>query len=148
MRRGFTLIEMAIVISILALLVPAIYVFHRDFEAQEQTALLSAEAARGMRSVSEELRRDLRTLRWSPDNAMVLLGTEGTACRLVRYEVTEDGVLLRNAGSECGGPRPVARGVSAIGREGAAVEVTFSRRVRGPDARTLTFRFAGGEVAR
>ena len=141
MRRGFTLIELSVVVSILALVVPLIFVLQRDLEAQHQGTLQAVEAARGMRSLSEELRRDLRTMRWKESAGLALVARTGSGgCQGVAYSVNEESVLIREAAGGCGGNRAVARGVKRIAREGRLVEVTFGRPVRAGVERTATFR--------
>lgn len=137
-RRGFTLIELSVVLAVTALAVPLALMFHRQYEAAQLTALAQVEAAEGMRALSEELRRDLRVLQWSDEKSLSLVSTG--ACKDITYELTPEHVLIRKAGAGCGPARPVARDVRSIARDGQGLVVTFARRVRGPDEVATTFR--------
>lgn len=125
LRTGFTLVELAVVLSLMAVAVPAVFHFHRAFDAGHREALARLDAARGMRSFSEELRRDLRSATLDAQS-VVLVGPP--PCERVEYAVDDAGVLSRRAGEACGGPRPVAMGVGKLERRPWGVTVTFARR--------------------
>lgn len=124
-RRGFTLLELAICVSLLGILVPTTYAFIRTFEDRLYRASAVAESARSARAFSEELRRDLQTMQAQAGDRLVLQG----ACGTVEYAVV-DGVLLRKASAACGGDRPIARQAQALTREARAAVLTFGRPMR------------------
>ena len=119
--RGFTLIELSIVISITALLLPLVWFFGRALEADHRDALAQTVASREMRALTEELRRDLRTLRLEGPDGLRLTGA---ACR-VEYALAGE-VLERRAPEACGGTRAVASPVRSLLRSGARLEVRFA----------------------
>ncbi len=124
-RRGFTLLELAICVSILGILIPATYAFVRTFEDQLYRASAVAESARSARAFSEELRRDLQSMQVQSGDRLVLQG----ACGTVEYAVA-DGVLVRKALAACGGDHPIARQAQALRREARVAVVTFGRPMR------------------
>jgi prepilin-type N-terminal cleavage/methylation domain-containing protein len=136
MSRGFTLIEMAVVITISALVIPLVFAFAHTYEVDHLRAADSAQAASSMRAVSEELRRDLQTMRVAEEPGLVLVGAG--KCARVEYAVADE-VLLRRA---CDEVRAVARHVQALRREGRSLTVEFGRPLR-PDLPSQTsFRLA------
>ncbi|HEY3449350.1 MAG TPA: prepilin-type N-terminal cleavage/methylation domain-containing protein [Myxococcales bacterium] len=138
MRRGFTLLELAICISIGTLLIPMVLALGRVSEKQHLRALAEVDATQVMRTASEELRRDLQTLRMADGTTVTLQG----ACGRVEY-VAEGGVLARKAEEACGGTRALGRRVRAIRRDGArALVVEFERPVEPGNPAVNTFRFA------
>ena len=141
-ERGFTLVELSIVVSIFAILLPAIFLFERSFESAALRADAALDAAAGMRSFSEELRLDLRTLHLGPEDLALSGG-----CGTVRYTIV-DGALVRDAGSECGGRRALARHVASVTRRGALVEVVFSTPVGRKNPETTSFVLGLPEAAK
>ena len=127
--------ELSIVVSILSLMVPAIYMFHRSFETNAFRAERAVEATEGMRAFSEELRADLQTFHLAEGDGLNLDG----ACGKVRYAI-EKAALVRDGGAGCGGKRALARSVSGLQRTGNLLEVTFSAPVGGVRSETTTFR--------
>ena len=127
MRRGFTLIEMSIVVSILAVLVPLIFMFGRSFQDAQFEAAAQVEAAAAMRAVSEELRRDLKTMAWLEDSGLQLAGAG--ACKDVEYRLTEEHRVVRKGGEGCGPERVIAANVRAFQREAGGLRVVFFKRV-------------------
>jgi len=123
--RGFTLIELSIVMTIAALVVAGAFAFGRTMDAFSHEALAQADAARAARSVSEELRRDLRTKSWV-GNGLSLSADDG--CR-VEYAVEGDVLVRRLDPPTCGDKRAVARHVASVKRDGGSVELVFQRRV-------------------
>ena len=142
---GFTLIEMAITLSITAVIVPGVYLWWRAAEKGLNEAAAQLESADAARTVSEELRRDLLTLSWKDAGAVVLTGK--APCAEVRYEVA-DGVLHRRAPGSCGGgDRAIARHVESLRRTTWGVEMTFARRLgASSEPFSVTVQFAGGEA--
>jgi len=137
-RRGFTMIELALCVTILTILVPTVYAFMRSFENDFYKSAAEAESAQSMRAVSEELRRDLQAFKLKDgEGGMVLVGT----CGGIQYVVVGD-VLFRKAAPECGGDRPVARRVQKIVREPRALVVTFARPMRPGMPAESSFRLA------
>lgn len=129
MRRGFTMIELAVMVSILSILVPLLYVGYRQMEAGYIRVETRLDAGRAARSFSEELRRDLWTHRLAEGSGVAL---EGAApCEHILYEVRE-GVLWRKAPDACGGARAIARNVGALTRDGSGILLVYRRRLR-PD---------------
>ncbi len=127
-QRGFTMIELAIVITIAAIMLPLLYGFAWHVERQLALAQWTLEAADGVRTLSEELRLDARAgkLAQGPD-----LSFEREGCS-VRYTVDEARVLVRTAPDACGGTRGLVRDVGSLVVEPGGVEVTFERALR-PD---------------
>jgi len=123
-RRGFTLVELAITISISAVMIPAVFLLLRTAEANARRALSRARTAESMRTFSEELRRDLRTMRFVNDTGLVLAGPGCEA----RYELR--GSILVRAG--CDGARAVARDVASVERTAWGAEVVFAQHVAPP----------------
>lgn len=121
--RGFTLIELAICMSILALLLPLVWVFGRTLEAEHRDVVSQASSARELRALTEELRLDLRTRSLKSTTGLVLQGAG--SCALVEYALAGE-VLERRAGPDCGGTRAVAAPVQSVRRDGALLEVVFA----------------------
>lgn len=120
--RGFTMVELAIVVSIIGLVVPAAFLLVRSFAVQQQRALFHLEVADATRSISEELRADLRTGALADGDGLQLTGKG--ECFPVTYRVSE-GVLVREAPVACGGSRAIARGVQRLTRTRAGLAVQF-----------------------
>jgi len=139
MRRGFTLIELAVVVSILGVLVPICYAMHRQNEADVLAAEASIEAAHAARAVSEELRRDLWTHSLAAEGT-VLVGA--APCDRIEYAVGDGDVVWRRAPEACGGARAIARNVGALRRDGGEVVVVFRRGIRGEEAKEIPVRIA------
>ena len=126
MKRAFTLIEMAICLTILSILVPIVYAAlrgHMDHAAIAQWRLECADAAR---AVAEELRLDARQGAPRRGAEVVAFGGDcgGT------YTVNADGALVREAPAGCGPPRALARRVTSIAWAPGGVEVAFARTLR------------------
>jgi len=143
MRRGFTLIELAICLSILALLVPVGFAMGRAFEQHAFQAAAQLEAASAMRSVSEELRRDLKTMGWPDETSLKLQGAG--LCPRVEYKLTADNTLIREGAEGCGPARTLAAHVRSIQRETGGLRVVFFKRVAVGRERTDTFYMGFGE---
>ena len=143
--RGFTLVELAVVMTISAIIIPCAYVIQRSFETNQGRSLARVEAARTARGVSEELRKDLRTRHF--DGAMRLSTGEGAAvladpCATVAYVVSDAGALTRQIDAACGPSRVVARNVAGITRDGNVVTLKLAHRMR--DGSTATDAFVFG----
>ena len=141
---GFTLVELAITLSISALTIPAIYLFLRSTERTLFETAAQVQSAEAARSISEELRRDLTTMHWSNAETLALEGTG--ACGAVRYEIA-NGVAHRRADPECnGGDRAIARHVESLKRTPWGVEMVFAFHTRATEPYRVTILFAGGET--
>lgn len=138
-RRGFTLIELAIVLSISAVMVPLVFVFHRQLESAQLRAQGRLEAAAGAAAIAEELRRDTFPGSRSGPHSFVRAGCE------VRYRL-ENRVLFRRADEACGGSRPVARKVLALDASSPGMwRVTFEHPLVNQPPMRITYVFAVGE---
>src|SRR2546428_12807577 len=76
-RRAFTLVELAIVLSCLAVMVPAVWLLDRGIESDLARAAARLDAAASMRALSEELRDDLGTMKLEDGGAGAFPGDEG-----------------------------------------------------------------------
>jgi prepilin-type N-terminal cleavage/methylation domain-containing protein len=142
LARGFTMIELAIVLTITAVIIPGIYLWWRAAERGLFEAVAQIESADAARTVSEELRRDLLLLSWKDAETLAL---QGKACAEVRYEI-EQSVLHRRAGAKCGGDRALARRVESLTRTPWGVELTFARNVGANEPYRVRVLVAGGET--
>jgi prepilin-type N-terminal cleavage/methylation domain-containing protein len=127
-RRGFTAIELAIVISISAILVPLVYLFVRSVDEDRAVALWKLASADTVRTVSEQLRDDARDASLAADFTF----TGEASCLPVRYVVTAAHTLERVAPAGCEGPRALAAGVSRLSRVEGGVELELELVLR-PD---------------
>lgn len=137
MRRGFTLVELSVVMAVAAIVIPAGWMLVRSQESAHHSALARASAAREMRSISEEIRRDLRSMQPAQGDGLVLRG----ACGSVTYTL-DDGTLVRSGDEACGARRPVATHVAAIERQGNTVTIAFEHRVGRPQPERASFTLA------
>lgn len=139
MSRGFTLLELAVVTSLVSLAVPSVYLFGRSVEARHQESLARLEASAAMRTLSGELNRDLYALDWEGPSGTVLVN-DGGGCQKVEYSVSPEGAVMRTAAKECGGVRAIARGVASMTRDASGLLVTFTRRTGRAAPFVTTFR--------
>lgn len=116
------MVELSLVVTLLALLVPAVYLWWRSMESSLHAGTARVEAAEATRTIAEELRRDLFTLGWREPGALVLAGDR---CASVEYLV-EDRRLVRRADERCGGTRTLATRVASLTRTAWGVEVVFA----------------------
>jgi prepilin-type N-terminal cleavage/methylation domain-containing protein len=122
-QRGFTAMELAIVLSILGILAPITWSFVQRLEDQSDLARWTLQTADGVRSIGEELRADRR--RGEPLEGAVV-GFEIDSCA-VSYAVSEGHTLVRDA---CGTRRGLAGGVESVAWSPGGVDVVFVRRMR------------------
>ena len=123
MRRGFTMVELAVVFTLLVVLVPLIFVFFRIGAGDFQKANATLEVAEQVRDLSEELRLDARNGQLPATG----LGFEGTgACSPVSYRLVGSSVV-REAPQACGGTRALVRNVTELSRTGALVKVRVAQ---------------------
>ncbi len=125
-RRGFTMVELAIVLSISVLLIPMVYAGAQAIEEVHELALWHLRSADQLHSVAEELRLDERGGERQP--GATLAWQRGT-CRVV-YRVDEHGVLLREASVACGGTRALATGVTTLAAVEGGVELELTHVLR------------------
>lgn len=119
MRRasGFTAVELAIVISISAILAPLIFLFARDLETLQRIARWHLETAASVQRIDEALRQDAR------GGARTEL-TFGGPCA-ARYVLTEAFTLERQAAEACGGTQVLATGVRSMELVTGGVALSF-----------------------
>lgn len=99
-------------------------VAERTYEAHQRNSLVTLHAVEGVRTFSEELRRDLWTMRLEDEPSLSLTGKD--RCSPVHY-VVRDRTLYRD-GTGCGA-RAIASGVEAIDRKGNLISLTFAEAV-------------------
>ena len=137
-RRGFTAIELAIVLSISAIVIPAIYLFGRGVEERRAIGLWHFEVADEVRSLSEALKSDRRQLTFAPRGSLHLSGADD--CGGVDYLLTPAHALVRRTAAGCGGERTLATHVEALTHVPGGVAVTFALETKPQrEARTEVF---------
>jgi len=130
-RRAFTLAELAICLSVAALITPIVFHFGSALQDQHAIGLWHLQSADGVRTFAEELRLDAhRPGRLADDG----VGWTDGSCE-IRYRVTDARVLVRDAPADCGGSRAIATDVQTVSHVPGGVEVTFLKRLR-PDRET------------
>ncbi|MER2565517.1 MAG: type II secretion system protein [Myxococcaceae bacterium] len=122
MRRGFTMVELAVVVTLLTILVPLIFMLFNRGAADYQKANATLEAAEQLRDLSEELRLDGR------NGALSTAGVvfEGGACTPITYRLVETSVV-REAPASCGGTRALVRHVREFVRTGSVLTVRIAQ---------------------
>jgi len=131
--RGFTLLELVIVLSLGVILVPIMYSFGSYMDEQRALATFHLDVADGTRTIAEELRADARTSKVMAGEGIGFLRGH---CE-IRYVVNEDSVLVRRAADACGGARGLSHRVESIVGSRGGVDVTFARAMR-PDRAVRT----------
>lgn len=135
-QRGFTAVELAIVLSVAAVLVPVVYGFVAHTEDQTQLGHWHLDSAVGLRTAAEELGLDARRGE-ALDGDEVGFQVGGCA---VRYRVNDASSLVRDAPEACGGPRGLATSVESVAWGRGGVELVFARTLRpGRVHRTTAF---------
>ena len=119
-RRGFTIIELAIVISISAILVPAVYLFARTLEDQQAIGLRHLEVADQTRTLAEALGADRRGLHFSGPTSLKLEGP--SPCAPVEYSLTPARTVERR---DCSGTTTLATQVQSLGHVAGGVAIAF-----------------------
>lgn len=122
-RRGFTMVELAIVVSLLAILVPLIFMLFRIGAADFERANATLDAANHLRDLSEELRLDARN--GSLAESGVTFEGAG-ACFPVSYRLVGRSVV-REAPQACGGVRALVRDVTELTRRNGLLTVRIAR---------------------
>lgn len=133
-RRGFSLVEMVLVLSVLLVVVPLVYrriAQHSDEAAHQRWQF---EVAESTRTIAEWL---------AADRAAQAHGGLG-ACS-PRYVVGGAQVLTRDVSDACGGALALARQVESFEPVAGGVVVTFVRPVR-PDEAARVEVFVPGTV--
>jgi len=124
MSRGFTLVELAIVLAIGVVLVPIVWTMSAKMEDQVTLAQWELDVARATRTIGEELRLETRRGTARAD----AVGFLRPDCE-VTWDV-RDGILHRDVSAPCGGSRGLARNVDTLRWADGGLEVTFARRLR------------------
>ncbi len=133
-RRGFTLVELAVCLSLLGLVTPLIYAFGRSVEDRLSIGLWHLDVADGVRDVADALREDARG---GTAVAGQGVGFVRGDCAVV-YQVDDAEVLVRR--SSCGGELGLSRGVSAMVWTAGGVALTHTFRQRpGATLQTVFF---------
>ena len=129
-RRGFTLTELAICLSLLAILMPMIYTFGLQIEDRFRIGQWHLKNADTLRTVAEALQADQQG---------GVLAAEGVAFAFddceVRYTLDE-GAIVRS--DSCGVSLTLARGVAAMSREDGGVALLLEHRLRVGQAQQQT----------
>jgi prepilin-type N-terminal cleavage/methylation domain-containing protein len=123
-RRAFSLVELAVVLAVMAVLSPIVYAAIRGWEEQRDLAAWHLRSAGELADIAEELRIDAR-LGYPLPGAV---GFQRAACS-VTYLVRGRTLVREGCGRSTGLARDVARATWAPG----GVEVELVRRLR-PDA--------------
>jgi prepilin-type N-terminal cleavage/methylation domain-containing protein len=124
-RRGFTLVELMIVLSVLTLVTPLVWILATRAADNRDLALDQLSTAQEVRTVADALQQDRRAgQRW----AGAPLGWRRGDCT-VRYHL-EGTTLIREAGPDCGGTQALATGVERLEVTSSGVHLTFARSVR------------------
>lgn len=133
-QRGFTAVELAIVLSIAVLLVPIAYQFLTRLDDQVALAAWELDAADAIRTVSEQIRLDARGSARSAEGVGFVRGS----CRMA-WTVTDAGSLVRHAPG-CGGTVALAAHVESLSWSEGGLDLTFTRSLRpGQDHRFSVF---------
>lgn len=123
MRRGFTMVELAVVVTLISILVPLIFMVFHVGAADFQQANATLDAAHQARDLSEELRLDGRSGRVSATG----LTFEGAGeCFPVSYRLVGS-TIVRQAPPACGGDRALVRHVRSLERTGRLVTVRVAQ---------------------
>ena len=133
-RRGFTLIELMIVLACAAVIAPLVYSFSASVLDQFTLARWHMQATMGVRAVSEDLQLDARLGQAAAGDA-VAFASKGCD---VRYVVTDDATLVRAAAESCGGTRGLARHVESFLWVDGGIELRFARTLRPDRTRRTT----------
>ncbi len=123
-RRGFTALELAICLSISAILVPGIYLFARQLEDTERVTRWHLETAAAIERIDAEIQSDVERQPLVAGKTVEWAGP----CP-IRYALTDALTLERQAGESCGGTRVLATGVQEFSRVPDGVEVVFALRL-------------------
>lgn len=118
-RAGFSAVELAVVLSISAILVPSAFVFARSVESTQRLASWHLETAEAVQRIDEALQRDAARGGLDPSEL-----SWGGACR-VNYAVTSAFAFERRAAEACGGTQVLANGVRQAKRVPGGVELSF-----------------------
>lgn len=131
--RGFTLVELSVVTTILALVVPSTLLMWRTLESRDLELSAQLAFTASVRTASEELRRDLHA--GAPVGGLVFRG-EAT-CGDVTYVREDDGTFVRKTAG-CG-QRFVASDVEKVEVTKDLVRLSFARRTGIHDSARAVF---------
>ncbi len=124
-ERGFTALELSIVLSIGVVLIPIIHSFGLHTEDQWTLGSWYLDAADGVRTVAEEL---------ALDAARGVPSTDGVGFQIgecaVRYVVNDESKLIRQASEACGGVRGLSAFVESVSWSPGGLDIVFARRLR------------------
>ena len=126
--RGFTLVELAIVLAIFSILTPLTFMASRVLLENYRRAAFDLEVAQAARTVSEELRLDARAMRLQSFEQVVFKGPG--KCDEATWSVTAAHALIRTPKAGCGEQRAVAKSVSKVTARSGGVLITFSLPLR------------------
>jgi prepilin-type N-terminal cleavage/methylation domain-containing protein len=129
-REGFTLIELAVVLTLSAIVTPAAWLAWRNVDAELALARWHVGVADAVRTVYEELALDARGGARVAQDGVAFEGPGG--CGRIDYRVTGEAALERAAPDACGGTRTLARGVRALRPVAGGVELELVLALR-PD---------------
>lgn len=121
-RRAFTLVELAICLSLLIILTPMVYRYALDITDRLEVARWHLATADAARTVAEALQQDARRGPLASD--AVQFAQDGCT---VRYAVEERALVREDS---CAGRQTLARGVEAVSREAGGVSLRFSLPLR------------------
>jgi len=121
-RDGFTLTELAICLSLLALLVPLMYSYALGIEDRIAVGMWHLRTADQVRTVSESLHIDQQNSTMQADAVQF----QHRGCT-IDYQL-EDGVLVR--ADSCGSSQALARGITEMSRLPDRLELRFTHTVR------------------
>lgn len=132
-RSGFSLVELALVLSILVIVSPLVWITVRRVEGRADDALWRLQIADSAGTVAGSIALDGRRGRSQPDALVWQLD----GCR-VRYRV-DDGALWRAGEGGCQAEQVLARDVQALDREEGGLRLVFARSVRQGEEQRVEF---------
>ena len=121
-RSGFTLIELALCLTLLAILVPLMYAYALGIEDRFTIGTWHRQTADRVRTVADTLEVDGQTAQLMDDAVQFRHGN----CT-IDYRVEAGGLIRADS---CGKTQTLARDVDALTREPGGVLLVFSHRLR------------------
>ncbi|MFT5680311.1 MAG: prepilin-type N-terminal cleavage/methylation domain-containing protein [Myxococcota bacterium] len=135
-RSGFTLTELAICLSLLAILVPMVYAYGLGVEDRILLGAWHLQTADATRTIADSIQLDDRAGAISAD-----------APRFAQGDCTIDYAVADRALSRtdsCGSTQVLARDVVALSRQPGGISVVFSRGLRADRSEQTTIFIAAG----